>query len=476
MTESPRDGATDQLATALTVALAARTRDAFTALLTDDVRWGGELRGAGHECTDRTQVGDHYAGLLDSGLTLRVSNIEPIDTALDNVLTVRVEVSRLDHDDAPPEMTVRVTLRDGLIADICILDGPPVIEVLYVKGCPHHEQLLPHLRNLLERDHITATVALNEITTDEQARTNRFLGSPTVRVNGSDVAATPLSQPGSVDTADRFGVQCRLYQTSTGTRGVPDDQWILDALIDNPMHEAAIAAIRVGDVTTLRRLLAATPELAALRLPRHEGRTLMHVATDWPGHFPNVAETITVLASAGADPNSPSLGEYSETPLHWAASSNDVEAIDALLNVGADIEAKGAVIAGGTPLADATAFGQWDAARRLVAHGASVNLFEAAALGLESEVERLLESELTTHESVTSSFWGACHGGHVSTATVLLDHGADINWIGYDGLTPFAAAERSECHEVTRWLEQRVADSTPTNLHSGATHEESDRE
>ena len=242
------------------------------------------------------------------------------------------------------------------------------------------------------------------------------------------------------------------------------------------MHEAAIAAIRVGDVTTLRRLLAATPELAALRLPRHEGRTLMHVATDWPGHFPNVAESITVLASAGADPNSPSLGEYSETPLHWAASSNDVEAIDALLNVGADIEAKGAVIAGRTPLADATAFGQWDAARRLVAHGASVNLFEAAALGLGSEAERFLESELTTHESVTSSFWGACHGGHVSTATVLLDHGADINWIGYDGLTPFAAAERSECHEVTRWLEQRVADSTPTNLHSGATHEESDRE
>jgi hypothetical protein len=38
----------------------------------------------------------------------------------------------------------------------------------------------------------------------------------------------------------------------------------------------------------------------------------------------------------------------------------------ALLDAGADIEAPGAVIAGGTPLTDAVAFGQWQAARRLV--------------------------------------------------------------------------------------------------------------
>jgi len=41
------------------------------------------------------------------------------------------------------------------------------------------------------------------------------------------------------------------------------------------------------------------------------------------------------------------------------ASSDDIEVLDALLDAGADIEASGAVIAGGTPLADATAFAQW---------------------------------------------------------------------------------------------------------------------
>jgi ankyrin repeat protein len=50
-------------------------------------------------------------------------------------------------------------------------------------------------------------------------------------------------------------------------------------------------------------------------------------------------------------------GPHNETPLHWAASSDDVGVLDALIDAGADIEVRGAVIAGGTPDADATAFG-----------------------------------------------------------------------------------------------------------------------
>ena len=72
--------------------------------------------------------------------------------------------------------------------------------------------------------------------------------------------------------------------------------------------------------------------------------------------------------------------------MHWAASSDDVEALDALLDAGADIEADGAVIGGGTPMADAVAFGQWKAARRLLERGARTNLWQAAALGLIDRV------------------------------------------------------------------------------------------
>ncbi len=465
MTATP-DGGTNsdtvaRLSAALSAALAAGTREAFTALLAEDVRWGGERRGTGNECTTREQAGEHYAGLRAAGVTLRIADLQPISPGDGDVLTARMQIGSPDPDDFPPEMAVRLSLRDGLIADICILDTPPNIEVLYFDGCPHHETFLPHLRGLLAEHGITAPVTLIRIEGDDDARAHRFLGSPTVRVDGQDIEPA-AEQPHQHDMGAkrRFGMQCRLYLTPEGTKGIPRDQWLLDALVQNPVHEAAIIAIHGGDVTALQQLLADDPRLASAHLARHEGRTPLHIATDWPGHFPNVAATIAALVAAGADPNNGTVGEHRETPLHWAASSDDVDAIDALLDAGADINAPGAVIANGTPMADATAFGQWKAARRLLERGADTNLFEAAALGLVAEVQRHLDINEPTAPTITSSFWGACHGGHTETAAVLLEHGADINWIGYDDLTPLDAALRAEAPAVVAWLEQRGATSS----------------
>lgn len=63
------------------------------------------------------------------------------------------------------------------------------------------------------------------------------------------------------------------------------------------------------------------------------------------------------------------VGSHTETPLHWAASSDDVEAATALLDAGSDIEAPGAVLGGGSPLAEAVGVGQWQIARLLVDRG-----------------------------------------------------------------------------------------------------------
>jgi ankyrin repeat protein len=174
--------------------------------------------------------------------------------------------------------------------------------------------------------------------------------------------------------------------------------------------------------------------------------------------------SISALVESGADPNTPSVGAQPETPLHWAASSGDLDAMDALLDAGADIDAPGAVIAGGTALADATAFGQWAAARRLVERGARSNLFEAAALGLTDQVKALLDTNHPKADNINSSFWGACHGGQLCTAAILLDSGADINWIGYDGLTPLDVARRADASQVGTWLEHHGATPSHTNL------------
>src|SRR5436190_5359090 len=217
---------------------------------------------------------------------------------------------------------------------------------------------------------------------------------------------------------------------------------------DDPRAVAFAGAIRSGDLDVLERLVVEQRELATARFvdPRcGDERTALHVATDWPGHFPNGRAVVARLVAAGADVDAAFGGAHTERPLHWAASSDDVEVLDALVDAGADIEARGSVIDGGSPLADAVAFGQWRAARRLVELGARVNLWQAAALGLADRLERLLEADPPPgREEITNAFWCACHGGQQATAERLLEAGADIDWIGHDGLTPLDAAARSK--------------------------------
>lgn len=224
-----------------------------------------------------------------------------------------------------------------------------------------------------------------------------------------------------------------------------------------------VAAIHAGEVDTLRKLLSDNPGLAAVRLgdddPDGMSRTLLHVVTDWPGHYPHGTAIVRVLVDAGAQVNARFRGPHTETPLHWAASSNDVAVLDALLDAGADIEAPGAVIAGGPPLADARAFGNWEAAHRLVERGATTTLTDAASLGLLDRVEQTFAtSPSPAAEDTNRAFWGACHGGQQRCAEFLLDQGAELNWIpSWEHLTPLDAAKRSNAGDLVDWLRSRGA-------------------
>ena len=248
---------------------------------------------------------------------------------------------------------------------------------------------------------------------------------------------------------------------------------------DDPLAIAAVEAIHSGKTDELKRLLADNAALATVRLrdaARDDGessRTLLHVVTDWPGHFPSGAETVAALVAAGADVNAPFEGRHTETPLHWAASSDDVAVLDALLDHGADIEAPGAVIGGGTPLADAVAFRQWNAAQRLVDRGAKTALWQAAALGLLDRVKEHFAGRSlppwpigpahageAAPDEVTHAFWCACHGGQQQTAEYLLSRRANINWIGYDKLTPLGVARRSNANTLVAWLIRHGAKMT----------------
>jgi uncharacterized protein len=236
---------------------------------------------------------------------------------------------------------------------------------------------------------------------------------------------------------------------------------------NDPLAVEATAAVQRGQADRLRRLLGKHPELARIRIVKDGEaagqRTLLHLFADWPGHRRNPEQIVAVLVAAGADPDAPGiLGDRSpqsqETPLHWAASNDDVELVDALLDAGADVNVPGSVIGGLGPIADAAVFGGQRAGRRLVERGARTNLYQAAALGLVDRVRAALESEPRPDaEQITTAFWAACGGDHQDVAARLLAAGADINWLGWNNQTPLDAARCADAEDLAAWLEAHGA-------------------
>jgi hypothetical protein len=230
---------------------------------------------------------------------------------------------------------------------------------------------------------------------------------------------------------------------------------------------SVVKAIHDGDVGGLRQLLSDTPALAHARIVDRHGvaRTLLHIVADWPGHFSNGPQTVATLVAAGAEVNAAVLHANSaETALHWAASSDDVGVLDALLDGGADIEAPGAVFTGGAPMSDAVVFTQRRAARRLLERGALTTIWQAAALGRVDAVRHHVAIQPPpAQEQITNAFWHACRGGQLAVATYLFQQGADMHWIGHENKAPLDIARESGVSALVQWLEDHGARSAATS-------------
>ena len=226
----------------------------------------------------------------------------------------------------------------------------------------------------------------------------------------------------------------------------------------DPVAVELTSAIHGGDLDALRRLITERGELATVRMIGCHGveggwRTPLHAATDWPGYFPAAPATVGVLLDAGADPNDDTGGGCPESPLHWAASTDDVDVAVALIDGGAALETPGGSI--GTPLDNAVGYGCWHVARLLVTRGARVDkAWHAAALGMLGRLEAILADDPPA-EVVSQAFWHACAGGQRRAAEYLLSRGADLNWEPhYAHATPLDAAGglSTQQENVLGWL------------------------
>lgn len=100
----------------------------------------------------------------------------------------------------------------------------PRIEILSFEGCPHRDGARELVTRVLEQTGLAAHVEVIDVPDPPAAEQLRFLGSPTIRVDGRDI------EPGA-DARRDYALACRVYSTRSGLQGQPDETWLIDALL-----------------------------------------------------------------------------------------------------------------------------------------------------------------------------------------------------------------------------------------------------
>jgi hypothetical protein len=137
------------------------------------------------------------------------------------------------------------------------MSGPrrPLVEILYFDGCPNHEPALALVERIDSELGTGGNVRMVNVADQETAARLRFLGSPTIRVDGVDV------DPHTEERSD-YALSCRVFRTERGPAGQPDERWIRDALtnatktsrqsVERVLEAAGIPRSRCGTERTAR--------------------------------------------------------------------------------------------------------------------------------------------------------------------------------------------------------------------------------
>ena len=91
----------------------------------------------------------------------------------------------------------------------------PRVELLWWEGCPSTKKARDVLAEALSAHGLDpSAIEMREIETDADAERERFVGSPTIRVGGVEVAP---------EEGEPVGLTCRVYRTRDGgTSPVPE--------------------------------------------------------------------------------------------------------------------------------------------------------------------------------------------------------------------------------------------------------------
>lgn len=126
--------------------------------------------------------------------------------------------------------------------------GRPLVELLYFDGCPNHEPAHALVTALARELSLDIELRLVRVADQQDAERLRFLGSPTIRVDGVDV------DPHASNRA-QYALCCRVFTTAGGVAGQPDERWVRDALLAAAASgsDPVARALQVAAIPNARR-------------------------------------------------------------------------------------------------------------------------------------------------------------------------------------------------------------------------------
>ncbi len=105
------------------------------------------------------------------------------------------------------------------------------IELYYFDGCPSYLKAIENVREALRLEGLPEDVALIPVESDADAQAKRFIGSPTVRINGVDLEGPEAEDRG-------YGYGCRIYADNGSSAGWPSVEKVRKALAQGAKSSA----------------------------------------------------------------------------------------------------------------------------------------------------------------------------------------------------------------------------------------------
>lgn len=97
------------------------------------------------------------------------------------------------------------------------------IELLVFDGCPNSEPTEKLIRETMSELGGDGNIEVVTVTDNDDAVAKKFLGSPSIRVNGIDLEIEE-------DATTQYSMRCRIYRTDESQSGVPPKELLTKAI------------------------------------------------------------------------------------------------------------------------------------------------------------------------------------------------------------------------------------------------------